>query len=933
MADKVGGSLGRTLLIGRKFERQRLSELRRLAAKGVGGVAVLAGAAGSGKSRLAEHCATQAEADRMHVVTARCSPHEVSAPFSAFASVIDPSDFDVKRGHQRGVLEAGAPSHPGLAVADHLVDQISAAATNAAVLLVVEDVHWADPDTIHCLQLLAVRAKSTGFAMLLTARAPVPGDALDRRFQEWRNHPSIAPEILELAPMTDSEIEQVAATRLGAQIGPKLSNALKGAQGNPLLALVIVESAAEELVFIDQRCDLGDEYVVDPGSILRRTVQTLDREVLRVLQVAAVLGTQVRIELLSSMSGRSTIDVIAALDAAATAGILHIDSRTYRFRHDLWREALLESLTDDGRAALHVEAARLLILRGADDAEVADHFVRGGRAGDAATVEWLLDTAQRMCRSDPGTALRLIDTALTIERSPTPRLLRTRFEALAGCGRSGEAETLGRALILDTVDPFELARLHRELGLVLFVQAKAAPACDELETVVELLAGTDGHMRAVAELSFAVLLSLDLDRARGLAAIALGMGDDAHAVVASCAVLTVVAVFRAELESAAEQASSMLLHAERWVASEAHQYQPWFCAGLLAAETDDLAEVERLTREGRDIAVRSGSAWAVAAYDGLAAFAALRSGHLADAEAFALAAIDFSDEGDSFGILIWCHSFVAEVALAQGDVARAELHTAAAEAILATGRAGFGLDHVAVCRSFLHEIQGDTEAACSAVEEIWHAFSALGLDLSRHWMGPRLTRLAMATGRPDLADQVVSSLEEVAQRAGLATMRADALLAQAWQKRSAGLAAEASSLLIASPRRFQRAEALVGAAVLSFEAGENAAGVAAAAAAADLFGAVGATAPAEAAARLVPLNGRRRARPATGFESLTRSERAVLELVAAGSGNDAIAAQLHLSRRTVESHVSAAYRKLGVTTRVQLALAARQGGLGEPTLL
>ena len=933
MADMVRGSFDSWRLVGRTLEQKRLRELLQAAVDGVGGVVVLIGAAGSGKSRLAEHCVAVAEESRMRVFAGSCAAQEVSEPFSAFAAVIDRRDFGVQAGRRRGVLEAGAPSHPSLAIADRVVDRVSSAAASGPTLLVLEDAHWADPDTLHCLQMLAVRARDTGFGMLLTARTPVCNDALDRRFRGWRNHPSIAPEVLELGRMTDAEVGELAASVVGSRIGPKLVHVLEGAEGNPLLALATIKSVAEKLVIVDEQCDLSDEQEIRTGSVLSRLVTALDAAVLRTLQVAAVLGTQVRIEIVSSMSGRSTIDTIAALDAAVVAGFLDSDDDSYRFRHELLREVVLESLTSSGRAALHNEAANLLIERGGSEIDIADHFVHGMRAGDASSVAWLHATAQRVCRTAPGTALRLIDAAVTIHHTRSPGLLHTRFEALAGCGRSGEAEMLGRALILDAVDPFELARLHRELGLVLFVQAKAAAACDELEAVVGLVAGTDGHMRAVAELSFAVLLSLDLDRARRLADVALGMGDDAHAIVAARAVLTVVSVFRAELESAAEHAVSMLLHAERWVASEAHQYQPWFCGGLLAAETDDLAGVERLTREGRDIAVRSGSAWAVAAYDGLAAFAALRSGHLADAEAFALAAIDFSDEGDSFGILIWCHSFVAQVALAQGDVERAESYTAAAEAILSTGRAGFGLDHVAVCRSFLHEIDGDVEAACSAIEEIWHAFSALGLDLSRHWMGPRLTRLAMVVRRPDLADHVVCSLEKTAERTSLATMRADALLARAWLTRSQGLAEEASSILAASPRRFQRAEALVAVAVLSFETGANAAGVAAAAAAADLFESVGATAPAEAAAQLVPLSGRRRARPKAGFESLTRSERAVLELVAAGSGNEAIAAHLHLSRRTVESHVSAAYRKLGVTTRVQLALAAQEGGLGNPDVV
>jgi len=885
------------------------------------------GPAGSGKSRLTADAVDEARRLGLGVLAGACRQHELDQPLAVFGELFDPGALDVRPAGGRGVLEAGAPSDPGLSMADRVVDLVGAMAARRPVLVVVDDAQWADPGTVRALRLLAARAPSSGVAVVVGCRPPVAGSALARELAAWRDDRH-GPEVVELGPLPSPDVVELAAAALGARIGRGLALVLEGAGGNPLLVEATLEALAASLSTVGDVVDTPPGTVLRPGSVVERLIDALSPEVRSVVQVFAVLGHGATVDLAASLCGRPAIEVVAALDEAVAAGVLRSDPSGHAFRHDLFRDGALASIPPGGRAALHLAAARLLVAEGGDDLEIAEHFLLGARPGDRVAIAWLRDAARRRIRRAPGTALRLVDAAIALDPEPDHGLLVTRFEALAGSGRASEAEALGRVLLHDTVDPVDRARLHRELALSMFVQGQAARACEEMGAAVTLLAGREGHERAVAERSLAYLLALDLPRAVELAEQARSLGADANAQVAAEAVLTVASVFVADLRGASVHAARMLEHAERWRANESHQYQPWFCAGLVAAETDDLAEVERLTRLGRDVAVRSGSGWAVPAYDGLAAFAALRSGHLGDAEAFSLAALDYSDEVDSFGILVWCHAFVAQVALAQGDLERSRRHTAAAEAILATGRTGFGLDHIAMCRSYLAEAGGDTAGALAGLEELWAGFTLLSLPMPRQWIGPRLARLAVLEGRLDLADDVVRGLTETADRTNLPTQRADALVAMAWRTGEPAAAFEAATVLRPSPRRFQRAEALAAAAVLAARHGARTDASAAALAAAELFEAVGATALAEAAARLAPVRGGRRPRPATGFDALTKSERAVVALVAEGLGNDAIASRLYLSRRTVESHVSAAYRKLGVSTRVELALAVRSAAVG-----
>jgi DNA-binding NarL/FixJ family response regulator len=925
MASVVAEPTGRPpTLVGRVRERAGLHAHVEAARRGAGGTLVLLGAPGAGKSLLAADAIDQAQRLGMTVLAGSCHPYEVDQPFAVFAGLFDRSMLDPTPSLGRSVLEAGAPSDPAIGIADRIVDLVEADVVCNPMLLVVDDAQWADAGTVRSLRLLATRVSALGLAMVVAARPPRPGTPFARALTDWSDGGTV--QVMELGGLSEDEVGELAVTVLGAATGPTLARILAEAEGNPFLVVATLEAAQHRLQHRAGSVDVDPGTSLRPGSVVECRIDELELEVRRVVQLAAVLGNPCRVEVIAALRARPAIEVIDALDAAAAAGVMVYDDVAYRFRHDLVRDAALASLSSNARAALHREAASVLSEHGGHELEIAEHYLLGAQIGDRVAIGWLHETARKYCRRAPGTALRLVDAALALATDPEPDLLATRFEALAGSGRASEAEAIGRVLLHDISDPVARARLHRELALSMFVQGQAVRACDEMGAAVELLLGHDGQERAIAERSFAFLLALDLGQAATLAESARSSGRDANAQVAAEAVLTVSSLFAARFDDAGEHAARMLEHAERWRANESHQYQPWFCAGLLAAETDDLAGLERLARQGRDVAVRSGSAWAVPAYDGLCAFAALRSGQLADAEAFALAAIDYSDEVDSFGILVWCHSFLAQIALARGDLTAARQNTASAEAILASGRTGFGLDHIAMCRSYLHEADGDTEAALRSLEDIWTGFSLLSLATPRQWMGPRLTRLAMVHGRDELATEVVAALTETADRTGLATMRADALLARAWSAGEAGAALAAASVLESSPRRFQRAEALAAASMLAQRDGATAEGIDAALMASDLFESVGATALAEVAMQLAPTRGRRRIRPLTGVGALTKSELAIVSLVAEGLGNDAIAAQLHLSRRTVESHVSAAYRKLGVGTRVEMALAFRSGG-------
>jgi DNA-binding NarL/FixJ family response regulator len=263
---------------------------------------------------------------------------------------------------------------------------------------------------------------------------------------------------------------------------------------------------------------------------------------------------------------------------------------------------------------------------------------------------------------------------------------------------------------------------------------------------------------------------------------------------------------------------------------------------------------------------------------------------------------------------------LAQIALHRGDEATTEEHVAIAEQHLTTGRAQFGFEQSMIAKARLAERRGDPTSALQVLCDTWDVYGGIGVLAGRQALGPDLVRLASAAGDRARVEDVVTELEHGADTAALPAFRAFASLAAAWRDGDPDAGADAAELMATTGRRPTTAAMLADAASLLRTAARVKEADAAARRAVELYRECGADA--DAATVSATIAGKRvrlRDRPRSGFESLTRTERRVAELVADGLSNREIAAQLVVSRRTVETHVSAAYRKLEVETRVDLA--------------
>lgn len=414
-------------LVGRADEIAHLHGLLRSAAAGAGGLAVITGEPGVGKTRLVEAAATAAAAAGMQVRIGRGVDREVER---ALGVALDALGLRLDQlvgvsAATRFVLEAGTTAASAFLLADRLLEVVEGLCTTGPVLLAVEDLQWSDTATLAWLRAIAERAAALPLAVLVTTRPVADGTEVGRTLD------ALGAPVVTVAPLADDEVSALVTGVLGHPPDPALRAALDEVRGNPLLVLAVLER--------------GDGPHGGAGTAaLTRRLAELDAAALRTLQFAAVLGLRVDPAALATVVGGLPTDLLTHVEAAAASGVLVPDGDHYVFRHNLYRAAVLSTLTRPARSLLHLHAARSLARAGAPVLDVAEHYAQGARPGDREAVRWLRDAALDIVAAAPAGALRLVDVALDLAGpAPPDDLVLVRVRALAGTGRTAEADLLG----------------------------------------------------------------------------------------------------------------------------------------------------------------------------------------------------------------------------------------------------------------------------------------------------------------------------------------------------------------------------------------------------------------------------------------------------------------------------------------------------------
>jgi ATP/maltotriose-dependent transcriptional regulator MalT len=909
-------ALNRWPLVGRAEELASVTAAIDACLAGSGSMWHVEAVAGSGKTFLLDHAVECADGRlRVRAVTLRDgTPQPYAVPLGLLGATI--RDLGLADDGPRSFLEAGVGNATDALVVETLLARLEDEMSSEPALLVVDDLHLADPGSMHWLAAVG-SLDPLPFVLLTAARPPSTDTAFGRAAPDFM----ATRTVLRPGPLTASQLDQLVEFRFAGRTGPRLRSSLAAVGGSPLVVTALLEALSDDdVVTTSGEVDI-DEATAEhmrtavPTAVASRVGAVAGADAIAVAAMA-LSSTVFDLDDVAAVLGVPLGQLISMCDRLKRAGLI-VAEGAHRFRHEHYRLAAVALVDEPTRRSLHGAYARQMISRRGDPLQIADHLLAAEASGDDAS-EWLVRGAQQLVQLDSTAALGLIERAEEVAPAPDRRRTVLKARALANVGRAAESEALARHLLIGATSDEEVA-LRRDLAMVKFQQGRVGESSAELVRAAELASDERARIRLVAESSFAYLFVADFATARAVAAEASREGErvgDIGAIVAAEMVGGLVALYDHDLDEAIRLANRLEAFSELPEAADAALYQPWFAASLIRITLGEYDHARRLNGVGRRRSERAGYRWMVPAYDALDAYVAYNVGDLDDAEAIATSAIGWGIE-DSFGATLWCHAFRALVAAARGEWEQVRTSIAEAEQLVLPDQAQFGWSHLALARTALSEHDNRPEEGYVSLGETWDVYEAFGIDSPRQELGPSIARLAHRAGDRSRLDSVATFMSESARRTGHPLWLAEATEVDAWRDADEAAMWRAGEMYAAAGRRLQAAQVMASAAEL---ATANASPTARwyAARALEALEAVGATAVGRGLAAGTQLGESTSSSATSGVDTLSRSERAVVALVAEGLTNTQIAERLFLSRRTVESHVSAAYRKLQLSNRVEL---------------
>jgi DNA-binding CsgD family transcriptional regulator len=476
------------VFVGRDVELAALAEIFGRAAGGRGACVVVTGEAGVGKTRLVTEAADGARGRGQVALIGRSTPTDRVSPLRPLGETLldglrelRPPDDPVLRPYlpALGTLvphwAAGqgfpAVPPPPVVLAEAVLRVLRWLSAERGAVLVLEDVHWADRETLAVLEYLADHVAAFPVAVVLTARSDEPGasglsSALGRG----------APR-LHLAPLADSEVAAMAAACLGLDTAPEaiLAGLRQNAAGLPLLV--------EDLIGV-----AGRPGPVRYAEIISGRLAGLDAAARGVVEAAAVLGTEVDAEVLGQVSSLSAKALSDAVTAAQVSGLLTPVNGRLAFRHALVRELVLAQLDPRGRAGLCRHAAEALEASiagpGVVSEQLGELWIQGGEPRRAVAA---LHQASRAARAVGAIAAAeaLVRRALAVAPPDLVGPLRLEMlELLAAAGRIEELSAVGAQALDDLAhDPDLTAAVHLLLARAAVGAGVPADAEQHLDAV------------------------------------------------------------------------------------------------------------------------------------------------------------------------------------------------------------------------------------------------------------------------------------------------------------------------------------------------------------------------------------------------------------------------------------------------------------------
>lgn len=913
------------VMVGRAADLGRLLSL--VGAAPSPAVALVAGEAGIGKTRLVQELVAGVPPGTV-VLAGQADPGNVGRPMELFLDSLRRHDLAGHAALADVVRDSSLPADDRVRAG---VDLVRALVDGGTGLVVFEDLHWADAESLALFERLV---EPEGGALL--AVGTYRPDGLSRR------HPAseLLPRLerrhsvtnVHLGRLSPADVSLFVAAVFDEDPSFRTVDALhRRTGGNPFFLEELVACAGD--LPRDGLASAPLPWTV--AEIVRGQLDGLDPAVRGILTTAAVLGRRVTFDVLAAVTATPEPELIALLRVAVDSGLLvESDPDVFSFHHDLAKEAIKEGLLGRERRRLHEAALDALRRMGSRDHVAITGHARGAGRFDQMVDEARLGAHESLRLGSTYQALELAEAGLT-EAEDDLDLLGVATQAAWLAGLLDEAVEHGDAWLRASREGGDLSEEAAALSLRMRVAyelgdlAGMAAFTDALIGTVDRLPDDEERARAMANVAQSYMLRDQVeatcewaDKAHSLATDHGFVGVRLAAMVEKGSVLV--------MEPATAAEGHDLLHA---AATEAEQTGDHVLAARALINLVWQARQSSKVAEARELVQRMRRHAEAAGFDSLASHTRVEAmAVLAAVDGDLDTAIAVLDEGakDDPGHALtrtrrWLAVLRAGLALEAGDLDLAARHTEDAKPVNARSLVGvLGLDtHLAARRGDLPGARKALAALADAVREEAYmapsqmhdiAAAALGAGMQVEELRPFVELVGIFPGHRLAADHPWRQLLD----AQLAEAEGDAATAVRLYEAAAGSTEQATGVLAR-----HRGTAHVGAARCHIA-----------------LGSIELARPhvEGAATELARWRGWRvdelhavQRRLGLGVDqdgpaSLTRREREVVTLLAEGLTNAGLAERLYISPRTAAVHVSNILSKLGMTSRTEVATwAVREG--------
>jgi DNA-binding CsgD family transcriptional regulator len=909
---------------------------------------VIEGRWGVGKTALLNSAVAMAAAAGWSVLRAKGSEAESSSPFGVTRQLLRPvlasrtdrvsrlpdgvgprSGGNEHAAHERAAHEP-ASREAMFGVLDRVLDELSNA---SGALIAIDDAHWADVESSTWLNYVARRLAGRRLQLILTLPSRSAGLPIGR-VERIVSDPST--RIVSLRPLGLPSVAGLIADQFEEQPDPAFADeCFRVTQGNPRLLFALLDQLNRDGISPDGGV-LDRVTTASPSTVARSVLVRLESQpehLHRFLEAVALLGPTDDLGLGAHLADIDISTASAAVDHLASVDLLRRE-RPIGFIHPLVRSTVYRNIELSRRSALHLKAARFLHARDASIVDVGEHLLAAGSVKD----EWASARLHQRGRhaleeGDHRLALQFLKRALADAppNGPDPDLLVDLARAQAALGLTSSLRHVRKAESLG-ISPHEAATISLELVRSLQDCPRNHEAAAILRETADQLSGQRAPMRLELRVAAALFEPLQTALEPLLEIIRADVSDPAvDGTTAQRLALALIAAHdaaRGDLADARQTIDRLTraVAARELVVEDPMAMRLVAQAVLTLAQSGECAAAERMARDLCVIASRLGLDRVEAECSATLAGVRALQGAVVDSERLARRALDLAD-GRPFARRPAVIATLVESLAIQGRLDEAEEALGSHPGI----EQGESPDtyQLLEMRGWLQVLRGRLTLGLANLFRAGRHADLIGVanPAVTGWRSRTVAALK-ELGRHDeaveLADDSLCRARAFGATWSIATALRDRAIVAPQAQRLA-LLQEASALLEESPARLAHASVLIHLGSTLFESASSPHEARLAIRrGAEIAWQAGALLMINDAERELRRTGAKPRRIAlTGAESLTPSELRVALLAAEGKANADIARELVLSPKTVEGHLSRAYRKLGVRSRHELGSTVR----------